>query len=209
MKPLTLPEILALRPADNTTAAIKAALARAKSARDEALNHAETLEKSAARALLTASDDELLSKERDAALARLSADRISALLPELEEMLPAAERRESVEHITALADRSNSLGEACAAAWRDYPAIVAPLVALLTQTREADAAWHAARAALDGAYRSRRDWQPGEIPSAVNLPAHRAMFTGLHVHPVDAIQLPATEPGPAIWTGPSGLTALR
>lgn len=103
---MTLPEILALRPGDGAdSTALGAALAEATAKRAELMRQVHLAETLRADALLSADDQVLLDAQREAAQARLAAERMDALLPKLRADLSAARGRETVAELKAEAAR--------------------------------------------------------------------------------------------------------
>ena len=196
-----LQQILALRPAGDATAAeISDAIARVKAARADALESATALAAKAAGALLVADDETIRGLERASADARIAADRLGALAAEIEAVLPAAERRESVAAITAEIADAQALADKFCADWTKYQPAAEIIAGLMQQAGAADRAWDAARAKLSDMKRSRADWERGQLPSLGTAP-HREYLRDLTGNgPVEPVKPP--EPQYAWVRGP-------
>lgn len=92
---MTLTEVLELHPGEGADAAtLSEALAAAEAKRDQLQEQAQQAERVRSEGLLQADDRSLQAAEREAAQARLAADRIAALLVQLQADHAAAQDRE-------------------------------------------------------------------------------------------------------------------
>lgn len=99
---MNLQDVLALRPdrgSDGST--IRAAIARAEKLRDDQLVRCRQLAEERAGSLLIADDKALLKGDQEAAAAKLTADRLDALLPAMREDLAGAEGRDALTALRA------------------------------------------------------------------------------------------------------------
>ncbi len=102
---MKLSDILELHPgADAGSAALGLALTAAQTKRDELLAEAAAADGERTAGLLTADDKALVAIERTGQTARLAADRIDAMLPELRADLAVARGRETVAELNTLAE---------------------------------------------------------------------------------------------------------
>jgi hypothetical protein len=104
----TLFDIKALRPKAEDSVSIAAAIEAAEAAQVAAEAHAKERAAFRAGALLTATEDELIEAERDAARARLIIDRIGALLQKLRGELADALRRERLDGVRRTIEEANA-----------------------------------------------------------------------------------------------------
>jgi hypothetical protein len=190
---MTLQEILALRPTGTDVESVKAAIARAAAARETVLKLAGTLDQRAAQALLSAEDDELLALEQQARAAHLSADRIASLMPELEAMLPVAQRQAHLGAINASIAQYKASSAAFCKAWRaDYAKAAAVIIGLMELAEKVKADREAVHVRTTIARDSGLDWAGGALPDIPPDPVGE-MFAGLGLHS-DAGQLPFYPP---------------
>lgn len=121
---MKLEEVLALHPKRAGAAMLREAIAKAEGLRVDLLARAATLERTRSEGLLTLDEKAMLRAEEDAAKARLAADRIAALLPDMRADLYQAEGREA---LTALRAEAEGVAEAISAleAWQrdEFPKI--------------------------------------------------------------------------------------
>ena len=82
-------DILAIRPDTTDPACLSTAIDKAKTARIEALDRASAIEAEMSRTLLTADDATMEAAEREAAIARRAADRLEALIIQMNAALEA------------------------------------------------------------------------------------------------------------------------
>lgn len=93
---MTLTEVLELHPGEGAdTATLSEALAAAEAKRDELLQQAKAADGMRAEGMLAADDKALFAEERKGAQARLAAERIEALLAQLQADHAAARDREA------------------------------------------------------------------------------------------------------------------
>lgn len=181
-------DVLALRPAANDSASILAAIEKAEAAARAAISRAHELERQRTASLLTATDAEMEAAEREAAEARRGAERIGALLNEMQTALEAARRREAVEAVREQIEQANKLGEDFVAAWKAKYAKAASVIRdLLLMEAASVKADQQAREAIEEA-RSR-----GITDALPELAHARSALFGPNRIMGDAIQLP----GPA------------
>lgn len=129
---MTLEEVLALRPKDGSSDAIRAALDAAKTACETLRQQAHDLDAKRAASLLEADDAELIAAEEAASRNRLAADRIVALTKLMETDLKAALAREAADRVHAAVLEVNERAERFMAAWRKvYPRAAAAIVRLI------------------------------------------------------------------------------
>ena len=76
-------DVLAIRPATTDPACLSIAIAEAKAKRIAALDFASALESEITAKLLTADDEEMEAKEREATTARRAADRLESLIVQM------------------------------------------------------------------------------------------------------------------------------
>lgn len=76
-------DVLAIRPATTDPACLSIAITEAKAKRIAVLDFASALESEITAKLLTADDEEMEAKEREAATARRAADRLEALIVQM------------------------------------------------------------------------------------------------------------------------------
>lgn len=98
---MKLEEVLALRPVGAGSAEIAAAIARAEELGRSLTQRAGELERTRGASLLTADEKTILRAEQEAATARLTADRIEALLPAMRSDLSAAQGQETLDALRA------------------------------------------------------------------------------------------------------------
>ncbi|MBN8872848.1 MAG: hypothetical protein J0H67_08435 [Rhodospirillales bacterium] len=139
---MKLSDILALRPAADDSATIRASIAKVEAARAEAINRAGSIERDMRASLLTATDAQMQHAERDAATAKLAADRLEMLLGELRPALDAALAREAADVAAVRRDEAIALDAAFVATWREnLPKILDLCGAVLEAKRAADQAF--------------------------------------------------------------------
>jgi hypothetical protein len=144
-KILSLTEIKSLRPAGTTVADYREAIAKVEDAREAALDVASQSEAFARSSLLTATDKEITDAEARAASAKLSADRLSALVAELGTALDSAEIAEAGADGARLAAAALAADSAYVASYKRHMVLAAETAAkVITALREADAAIAAA-----------------------------------------------------------------
>lgn len=102
---MKLSDILELHPgADAGSGALGLALTAAQTKRDELLAEAAVADSERTAGLLTADDKALSTVEKTAQTARLAADRLGAMLPQLRADLAVARGRETVAELKTLAE---------------------------------------------------------------------------------------------------------
>jgi len=165
-----LDEIRALCPGEGADAnTLSAALVTALAKRTELAERASKAEH-ARRDVLGADDKALLSAERDAAQARLSMDRVDAMLSTIKAQLAAARGRETIAALRADAAELVNLAEAVRAWQRDqYPGIAEAIGAGLHVEQVATTAFAEFHARVDVAYRDPAVREAGAL--GVELPA--------------------------------------
>lgn len=121
---MKLEEVLALHPKRADAAMLREAIAKAEGLRVDLLTRAATLERTRSEGLLTLDEKAMLRAEEDAAKARLAADRIAALLPDMRADLYQAEGREALAALQAQVPAVVAAIEALEA-WKrdDFPKI--------------------------------------------------------------------------------------
>ncbi len=179
---MQLPLISALRPSADDEASIRAAIQRATEARDLAQQQREQLERDRAAGMLTdATADELLTLERNGEEMRLYAERVSLLLPALDEALAAAQQRDRIAAVEAL---GNDYAAAVAGLRKRMTGLPAALKVLreaeadAAELERANTAWNRARQGLSEAERERLGAAPvdrysvlGEALAGMNMEA--------------------------------------
>jgi hypothetical protein len=139
---MKLNEILALRPAADDSASIRASIEQVEAARAKAINRMGTIERDMRASLLSATDAHMERAEREAAEAKRAADRLGMLLDELRPALAAALAREDAAAAAGRREAALALDTAFLALWREnLPEILELCGAILEAKRAADAAF--------------------------------------------------------------------
>jgi hypothetical protein len=125
---MKLEEVLALHPKRADAAMLRDAIAKAEGLRTDLLTRAGALGKTRAEGLLTLDEKAMLRAEEDAAKARLAADRIAALLPDMRTDLYQAEGREALAELQAEAEDVAKAISALEAWQRDELPKIPPLL---------------------------------------------------------------------------------
>lgn len=121
-----------LRPADQSSASIRDALARTKAAAVQATAHVDTAKAARDGLLLDGTAAELAKGEKALIEARETVERIEAMEAQLAARLVAAERRELIEGVAAKAAEADKLMVVFNDRWaRDYERVKGEMIGLL------------------------------------------------------------------------------
>lgn len=115
---MDLKKILGLRPKNETTAAIREAIARAEEDRQAALARIGELEANRGALLLSGDHRTIEAAERDLAEKRMEAERCAIMAEALRPTLATAQQREKVAEIVDLERRASQEVEAFVTWWR-------------------------------------------------------------------------------------------
>ncbi len=176
---MKLTEIIELHPgADAGSAALGLALTAALGKRDGLLTEAAAADQERWAGLLTLDEKALVAIEKTAGIARLAADRIDAILPQLRADLSAARGQETVTELRTLA-RTVEQRVAAMTTWQEqsYGQIAQLIGAGLHAEHEACAAYaeFVARAGTEFARQEVRDAAPDGVtvtPPSGARPSH-------------------------------------